>query len=515
MKTKWWRNELKVGLMVIIGLSLLSILLLKASRWQPSISNQHIRIKFDNVGGLVKNAQVSMYGMEIGKVTSIDLMGDWVQVTAQIDKKVKIREGYQIVIDVIGIIGEKYIEIINGPLSNKLTNDDPLIGTSPPSIGEILIQVNDVVKKSSDALNTAKNVIVTNQDNVQSSIKDAKEFIGETKDIIRKTINDLNTLLASVNKITNGKETDIVQTIAELKRFITELNKDRSRILPAVQAITENINNIVNVSSPIVAGSLENLRKSSEEVNALTKKIDGYVEDLNKSLSELITQVDGIADSSDQKIQKALIDFNRASALLNNVLDRADYIVEGVEKGNGTLGKLVKSDDSYNQISETIAVSKSAIDKVNIATDRINKKLNYFDGIDARAEYQLSYNSLSESLQNKVRFSIWPKSPYTYTTGLFMKGNDVKYDAMAGRRFGNLTIRGGFIKSKTGLGLDYWLIPNRAGLSIDGVGITHKEPEVDIDASVKVFRDWYLLFGAEDITSSDPGINVGIKAVFK
>ncbi|HGE71423.1 TPA: MCE family protein [Candidatus Poribacteria bacterium] len=515
MKAKRWHNEVKVGLMVIIGLSLLSVLLLKASRWQPSINNQYIKIRFDNVGGLVKNAQVSMYGMEIGKVTSIDLMGDWVQVTAQIDKKVKIREGYRIVIDVIGIIGEKYIEIINGPLTNKLTNDDPLIGTSPPSIGDILIQVNDIAKRSSDALNLAKNAIIANQDNVRSSIKDAREFIGETKDIVKKTINDLNILLANINKITGGKETDVAQTITELKKLVTELNKDRSRILPAVQSMTESINSIINVSSPIVAGSLENLRKSSEEVNALTKKIDGYVDDLNKSISELMTQVDGIADSSDQKLQKALIDFNRASALLNNVLDRADYIIEEVEKGNGTLGKLVKSEDSYKQINETIAVSKSAIGKVNDATDRINKKLNYFDGIDMRAEYQLGYNSLSESLQNKVNFSILPKSPYTYTAGLFMKGNDVKYDILAGRRFGNLTIRGGFIKSKAGLGLDYWLIPNRAGLSIDGVGITHREPEVDVDASVRVFRDWYLLFGAEDITSSEPGINVGIKAVFK
>ncbi len=512
---RWWRNEVKVGLMVIIGLLLLAVLLLRASRWQPSISNQYIKIRFDNVGGLMKNAQVSMYGMEIGKVTSIDLMGDWVQVTAQIDKKVKIREGYKIVIDVIGIIGEKYIEIVNGPLNNKLTSDNPLIGTSPPSIGEILIQVNDIVRRSSDALNVAKDVIIANQDNVRSSVKDATEFIGETKNVIRKTINDFNTLLESVNKITNGKETDVVQTITELKKLITELNKDRNRILPAVQTMTENINGLITISSPIVKGSLENLKKSSEEINALTSKIDMYVEDLNKSVSRLITQVDGIADSSDQKLQKALLDFGRASALLNNVLDRADYIIEEVEKGNGTLGKLIKSDDSYSQISETVAVSKNAINKVNDVTDKINRKLNSFDGIDTRAEYQLGYNNLSESLQNRVRFSILPKSSYSYTAGLFIKGNDVDYDILAGRRFGNLTIHGGFIKSKAGLGLDYWLIPNRAGISINGVGITHRKPEIDIDASVRVFRDWYVLFGAEDITHSEPSINVGIKAVFR
>lgn len=120
MKAKWWRNDVKVGLMIIIGLALLSALLLKAARWQPNLNNQHIKIRFNNVGGLLKNASVSMYGMEVGRVTAIELMGDWVQVTAQIDKKAEIREGYRIVIDIIGIVGEKYIEIINGPIGNKL-----------------------------------------------------------------------------------------------------------------------------------------------------------------------------------------------------------------------------------------------------------------------------------------------------------------------------------------------------------------------------------------------------------
>ena len=517
-KVKLWRNEVKVGLMIILGLALLSALLLKATRWQPNLNNQHIKIKFNNVGGLLKNASVSMYGMAIGRVTAIELMGDWVQVTAQIDKKAEIREGYRIVIDIIGIVGEKYIEIINGPIGNKLVKEEPLIGTNPPSIGEIMVQVNDIAQKSSNAINIVKELIDTNKDGVRSSIKEVRAFVSETKDIVRKTINDLDILLARVNKITEGKEADIAQTITELKTLATELNKDRERISPIVKSMAVEIDQMIKKSSPVVDGSLENLRKSSEEIKTLTGKIDKYVEDLNKSVSQVVAQVGNVTDSSDKKLQKALIDFGRATALLNNVLDRADYLVADVEKGNGTLGKLVKSDESYKQLNETIAISKNAIGKISDVTDNINRKLDSLNGIstiNAMAEYRLGYNSLSESLQNQLRFSVLPKSHYSYTAGLFMKGDDVKYDLLAGRKFGNFNVRGGFIKSKAGLGVDYWLIPNRAGLSVYGVGITHKEPEIDIDASIRVFRDWYLMFGAEDVTNSEPGFNVGVKAVFK
>jgi phospholipid/cholesterol/gamma-HCH transport system substrate-binding protein len=519
MKVKLWRNEVKVGLMIILGLALLSALLLKAARWQPNLNNQHIKIKFNNVGGLLKNASVSMYGMAIGRVIAIELMGDWVQVTAQIDKKAEIREGYRIVIDIIGIVGEKYIAIINGPIGNKLVKEEPLIGTNPPTIGEIMVQVNDIAQKSSSAINILKELVATNEEGVRSSIKETRAFISETKDIIRRTINNLDILLARVNRITEGKESDIAKTVTELKTLATELNKDRERISPIVKSMAVEIDQMIKKSSPVVDGSLENLRKSSEEIKTLTGKIDKYVEDLNKSVSQVVAQVGGVTDSSDKKLQKALIDFGRATALLNNVLDRADYLVEDVEKGNGTLGKLIKSDEGYKQINETIAVSKNAIGKIGDLADNINKRLDSFkqiDTINAMAEYRLNYSSVSESLQNRLRFTVLPKSNYFYTAGIFLKGEDVGYDLLANRKFGeNFNFRGGFIKSKAGLGLDYRLIPDRAELSVDGVGITQKNPEINVDASVKVFRNWYLMFGAEDVISSKPGFNIGVKTVVK
>ena len=88
MKAGLKQNEIKVGVVILIGLALLGVLLLKASRWQPNANTQEIKISFENVGGLLKSAPVSIQGMEIGKVKKIELMGNWVQVTANIDKSI-------------------------------------------------------------------------------------------------------------------------------------------------------------------------------------------------------------------------------------------------------------------------------------------------------------------------------------------------------------------------------------------------------------------------------------------
>lgn len=530
MKARSKQNEIKAGVVILIGLALLLALLLKASRWQPNANTQEIKIRFDNVGGLLKSAPVGIQGMDIGKVKKIELMGNWVQVTANIDKSIEIRDGYRILIDVVGIVGEKYIEIVNGPNTNAVTKDDPLLGISPTSIGNILIKANEAAQKAADTLMAAKNMIDNNKDEVQTGIKEVRKFITDTSDIMERTLQNIDTMMTRINKLTDFKDGDITQSITEIKTFVTEINKERERVTPIIRNVADNLDQILSKASPDINSFLENLKKSSEDMRALTTKLDKDVAGMTDSVSKIVGQISNTTENGNEKLQKALIDLGRASALMNNILDRADYIVSDVEKGNGTIGKLVKSDEGYKQINDVLVVSKKAIDNVDKTFDNVNKtisnfnkttkdlarwRLQLFGDINSVGEYELSYNRLSGLLQNQLRLSILPVAPYTYIGGLYMKGDDIKYDLQAGRRFNNLTVRGGFIRSRAGLGLDYWLIPNRALISLEGVNITTKEPEIGFDASLRVFRNWYLMLGADAINVNKSGLSAGVKAIYK
>ncbi|HGJ67170.1 TPA: MCE family protein [bacterium] len=530
MKARGLQNEVKVGIMMLIGLILLVILILRASHWQPTSNMNEIRIRFDNVGGLLRNAPVSMHGMEIGKVKSIELMGNWVQVTVNIDKNIQIKDGYRILIDIIGIVGEKYIEIVNGPPTNMATKDDPLMGISPPSIGNLLIEAKNVAQKAEETLIVAKGIIDANKGDVKTSIDDIRKFIVTTSETMERTLQNLDIMMTRINRLTEFKEGDIAKTITEVKTLVTELNNDRERISPIVNSFIKNLDKISSDTSLTLGSSLDNLKKSSEDIRTLTEKLDKNVVDLTESVSKIVGKLDNTTDDSSKKIQSTLVDLGRASALMNNILDRADYIVTEVEKGNGTVGKLIKSDEGYNQINEVMAVSKKALDNVdktfanvnqavtdfNKATKDLNSwRLQLFGDVSSVGEYELSYNHLSGTLQNQLRLSVLPSMPYTYIGGIFMKGDAIKYDLQAGRRFGNLTVRGGFIRSIAGLGLDYWVIPDRLILSVEGVNITTKEPEIGIDASIRMFNNWYLMFGADAINVNKSGLSAGVRAIYK
>ena len=204
MKTKWWRNEFKVGLMTIVGIILLSALLITSSNWRFTGRGRKVRIYFDSVSGLLSNAPVHMYGVEVGRVADVKLEDHRVEVIARIREDELIREGYRIRIDIIGLVGEKYIEITNGPLENPLADEDNLKGITPISAGHILAHANELTEKAISTIDSVQSFVSTNEMPVHDGAVELKNFITQARGMLKKTVDNVDALLAEVNKLTGA-----------------------------------------------------------------------------------------------------------------------------------------------------------------------------------------------------------------------------------------------------------------------------------------------------------------------
>ena len=517
MKTRWYSREFKVGLMTIVGLALLSILLISASDWRFSPGGHKLKVRFDYVGGLLKNAPVHMYGVEIGRVASVELIGDEVEVTARLEREVPIREGYQVLIDILGLVGEKYIEIINGPASNPVTKDEHLRGASPISIGYVLTRADEITSKTLKTIDFVQNFIDTNEREIHDGVVELKNFILEAKNRLKTTMDDVDVLLARVNGLTEPTEGDVSQMIASLKTFAEKLNSDREEISSIIQNVTDDLDQLLARTTPAIEDSVGNFQKVSEDLRVSTGKANQHIADLSESASQLMAQLGEITTASDQRLQKGLDDFGRSAAALNELTDRINGLVTGIENGQGTLGKLITDEEGYKRFDETIAAGKRAAEDVSDVTHRLSKKLRFFDAINMSKEYELSYDRLSRSLQNQFMLSFTRSNPYFYIAGLSVREDDLTYDLQVGRKFGALMARVGSIRSKAGIGIDYWPFSKRLGISLEGIDITDSNPEVDLDVAVRLFGGWYFIFGAEDLAGSDIddiGFNLGFRTVF-
>jgi len=142
MKTR--ALELSVGLFVVLGLVAFVLLALRVSglTFESNTETYKVYAYFDNVAGLTSRAKVSMAGVNIGKVSKVELdpnnyMG---KVTMEIDKKIdNLPKDSTALVLTAGLLGEKYIGISIGGDDEIIQDGDEIFDTQSALVLEELI----------------------------------------------------------------------------------------------------------------------------------------------------------------------------------------------------------------------------------------------------------------------------------------------------------------------------------------------------------------------------------------
>jgi phospholipid/cholesterol/gamma-HCH transport system substrate-binding protein len=132
--------ESGVGLFLLVGMLCLAYLSFKLGdvEWFGSATYQ-VQAQFSNVGGLTENADVSMAGVKIGKVSAIELQNSHALVTLSIHNGVQLEEDAIAGIKTKGIIGDKYVSITPGASDEHIKPRGKIHDTQPPLDIEALL----------------------------------------------------------------------------------------------------------------------------------------------------------------------------------------------------------------------------------------------------------------------------------------------------------------------------------------------------------------------------------------
>lgn len=172
--------ELKVGIFVLIALVALGMLVFRAGDFylKPGYT---IRLVFDYVSGIEKSSPVHLAGVQVGEVTSVKVMRDpegvtQVELAARIDQGIYIEEDAEARISSLGLLGEKYVEILPGTVGTKtLSEGSTLIGKAPIVLEKITQSGNRLIGKLEETV-----------DNINKVVKDP-EFQASVKNTFAKT----------------------------------------------------------------------------------------------------------------------------------------------------------------------------------------------------------------------------------------------------------------------------------------------------------------------------------------
>lgn len=186
--------EYKVGLFVLAGLIALTAYIFSISSKSAFEGGKTVRVIFGFANGLKKNAPVRIAGVDKGTVKNISLIVDKadkrtkVAVDISVGKDARIPVDSTVIINQLGLMGEKYVEIMPGIDYRYFFEDGKTyIGKDPIAQEMISERVLQVTKKVESAVSGVDGMVnnEANKGNIQGLLANMNSMTGNMDEILK------------------------------------------------------------------------------------------------------------------------------------------------------------------------------------------------------------------------------------------------------------------------------------------------------------------------------------------
>lgn len=318
-------SQLKVGVLVLVALSALTVLVFMMSGSTGGFFTGKIVLRsyFENSAGLKIGAPVNLEGVTVGNVKSIRIVAERsptpVEVVMTISKKYStaIREDSTADLDTIGVLGDTVVDITSKfKTKPPVRSGDELRTSETPNLSDVI--------KSSQGTIEQLNVILGKVNNLVDSLNNGKGSIGmliNDPTLYNKAVGTFSQLQALVDQIGSGKG-----SIGKLIADDTLYNRANDTV-GKLQDIATQLDNGKGSAGKFLKDDAfyDNLRQSTDSLNKL-------LADVNAGKGGL-----GLLAKDPQFAQK-----------LNDTVTHLDSVLNTVDSGQGTIGQLLKNRDLYD-----------------------------------------------------------------------------------------------------------------------------------------------------------------------
>ena len=161
-----------------------------------------------------------------------------------------------------------------------------------------------------------------------------------TKSVQLKIGNNSETAISGdtlIGSIASGLTSEVSEQFGSVKVGVDQLIISFNKVLQEVKKLSSTANRILLENEVRMANSIENIESISEVIEVNTYNI-------NNMLSNLSTITDSISN----------VNFIGLSDKMMEISTHLELLLINIDKGEGSLGKLVASDSIYNDVSNTI-----------------------------------------------------------------------------------------------------------------------------------------------------------------
>src|SRR5439155_7739578 len=160
---------------------------------------------------------------------------------------------------------------------------------------------------------------------------------------------------------------------------ITKLARD---IAVDIKAITNSLK--ASIGGPQgeerLSDIVENMRLISEQVRAIVESnragVDATIanfREFSSAMKELVSRVDSLVAANEGNVSQGLSNIREISGKLETTADNLNQITGRIKEGEGTVGKLVQSEETHKNLNDALIAVKEGVGGLNKALGSIGK----------------------------------------------------------------------------------------------------------------------------------------------
>jgi phospholipid/cholesterol/gamma-HCH transport system substrate-binding protein len=364
-----------------------------------------------------------------------------------------------------GLLGDKFLEIKVGSLPPPLKDGDTI------QYVDEFIDIDEMFQNlDSLSRNISQIVASLNQP--------------EIKDSLREAMVNLKDITESLKTVVTGNEQRL------------------NNIIARVDSLTASIDELVATNRAPLSNTISNL-----EVFTGSLKTDGpeLVANLNSTVSELKSMIKENKENINNLVTKT-----------SSTMDSINVVAKKVEKGEGTIGKLVHDEKLYTALTNAVGSISNTVSAIDRFRTFITFRGEYLDRLEeGKGGFYLTLQPRKDKYY--ILGVVGDPIGHVETTDTFIDGthireervdHDIEFTAQFAKRFNNTALRIGIVESSFGLGADQFLFDDKLRVYADLWDFETDEHLADkahlnVGADYFIFKNFFISGGLDNILNSN------------
>jgi phospholipid/cholesterol/gamma-HCH transport system substrate-binding protein len=219
--------RIKIGVVTLVSVALFILMVLAISRLTLK-PQREIRVDFSFINSLEVRAPVRFAGARVGEVKRIHVLTPderaehgthppYVHVYVSVDKAIAIPKETHALVNTMGFMGEKYLELLPESRSTTyLADNEPIEGVDPTPMDSVFASAKKLADDMQVAAKNMNTITVQMQDRLpvligelektlssaQGLAVDAKRLTGDVQDMVEHNREEINHLLENARQLT-------------------------------------------------------------------------------------------------------------------------------------------------------------------------------------------------------------------------------------------------------------------------------------------------------------------------